>query len=254
MTTTLVVLAHPERRSFNAAWADATEHAAKLQGDVVLTSDLCAMGFNPVEAPMHYLDWHNEDHFDPLKVQQDAAETDRLPKDVQTEIDKLRKADRVVFHFPLWWFAPPAILKGWFDRVFVHGALHSVDQRFDSGLWQHKKALFCVTTGSSETESAFNGKEGDVEMLLWPTAYTLRYLGFTVLKPKVVHGVHGYHQGKAHLDLGKRLQAVLMAQRELIASFDTCPHLDFNKDTDFDAAGRLSPDSPSYSHFIRHLK
>lgn len=252
MTTTLIILAHPETRSFNGAWADATERAARELGHDVLRSDLCQMGFDPVEGPQHHACHGPEHPFDPLKAHEASVAANRLTADVTAEVDKIRAADRLIFHFPIWWFAPPAILKGWFDRVFVHGLLHSVDQRFDNGLCRDKSALFCVTTGSKADESAFNGKEGDISMLLWPTAYTLRYLGFEVLEPRVVHGVHGYHSGEAERNLTRRLSSVLAAQKELIREFDSLPRLRFNADSDFDRNGRLMPDRPSFSLFIRH--
>ena len=252
MPTTLIVLAHPDVRSFNGAWADATEQAARAQGHRVLRSNLCQMGFDAVEGASHYADWPATTPFDPLKAQEQTAKTGATPHGIQAEVDKITQADLVVFHFPLWWFAPPAVLKGWFDRAFVHGALHDVDHRFDTGLCRGKSALMCVTTGAVADESAFNGKEGDVNLLLWPTAYTLRYLGFSVLKPVVVHGVHGYHTGAAQERLTTRLQTVLETQADLIAGLDTHPRLHFNADTDFDSSGRLRSDKPSYSPFIRH--
>ena len=252
MPTTLIVLAHPDRRSFNGTWSDATEAAARAQGDRVLRSDLCQMGFDPVERAAHYAGWPDAVPFDPLKAQEAAAEASTTPADVAADVAKIRQADRIVLHFPLWWFAPPAILKGWFDRAFQHGALHDVDRRFDTGLLRGKRVLMCVTTGSRAEESAHNGKEGDVRLLLWPTAYTLRYLGFDVLEPVVVHGVHGYHRGDRKTELTKRLAATLAAQHSVIAGFDTHPLLTFNRDDDFDELGRLRPDRPSYSPFIRH--
>ena len=39
------------------------------------------------------------------------------------------------------------------------------------------------------------GKEGDVHLLLWPLAYTLRYCGMAVHEPVLIHGVHGYFEG-----------------------------------------------------------
>lgn len=254
MPTTLIVLAHPDKRSFNGAWADATERAAIAQGDTVLWSDLYGMGFHPAEAAARYPGWDPDAQFDPLKAQEEHAGSGSLPADVAGEVAKIRQADRVVFHFPMWWFAPPAILKGWFDRAFAHGALHSVDQRFDTGLCRGKTALFCVTTGSRAEESAFNGKEGDVQMLLWPAAYTLRYLGFTVLVPEVAHGVHGYHKGARREQLETRLHEVLAGQAELMASFDARPRLHFNADDDFDAQGQLLPDRASHSPFIRQAR
>lgn len=252
MPTTLIILAHPDTRSFNGAWADATEAAARALGHEVLRSDLCQMGFDPVEGPRHHAVHDPAAAFDPLKAHEASVAAGRVAADVAAEVEKIRAADRLVFHFPIWWFAPPAILKGWFDRVFVHGLLHTVDQRFDSGLFRSKPALFCVTTGSKESESAFNGKEGDISMLLWPTAYTLRYLGFDVLEPRVVHGVHGYHKGDAKRALDLRLRDVLGSQAKLMASFDDLPRIRFNADTDFDAQGQLLPDRPSHSLFIRH--
>lgn len=252
MTTTLIVFAHPDRRSFNGAWAEATARACEAAGDTVLWSDLVGMGFDPVEAARHYPQQRQDDSFDALKAQEAASEAGELPADVVTEIDKLRRADRVIFHFPLWWFAPPAVLKGWFDRVLAHGALHSVERRFDRGDFHGRTALFCVTTGSNAAESAHNGREGDVEMLLWPAAYTLRYLGFTVLAPEIVHGVHGYHRAERQTALEARLKAVLEAQAALIAGLDDRPRMAFNADDDFDAEGRLKPDRPSHTPFIRH--
>ncbi|WP_296422624.1 NAD(P)H-dependent oxidoreductase [Yoonia sp.] len=252
LPTTLIVLAHPDNGSFNGAWADATEQASAALGHTVLWSDLNAMGFDPVEGPQHYNLEDDGAPFDPLKAQENAASKTGLPGDVSAEIRKIQQADRIIFHFPLWWFSPPAILKGWCERVLVNGALHSVDQRFDTGLFRDKKALFCVTTGSKETESAYNGKEGNIDMLLWPMAYTLRYLGFQVLDPKTVHGVHGYHKGIAKDALHARLQLVLSAQHDVIADFDDQPVLHFNADSDFDDHGQLKTTRPSLSPFIRH--
>ena len=54
MTTTLIVLAHPDPRSFNGAWAEATRSACEALGDTVLFSDLVEMDFEPVERADHY--------------------------------------------------------------------------------------------------------------------------------------------------------------------------------------------------------
>ena len=252
MTTTLIVLAHPDRRSFNAAWAQASMDACKALGDKVLVSDLVAMDFDAVERAAHYPAHPEDQAFDPLKAQETAAAQDTMPADVVAEIEKLRRADRVIFHFPIWWFAPPAVLKGWFDRVLAHGATHDVDNRFDRGLFRGRKALFCVTTGSRAEESAYNGKEGDVTMLLWPAAYTLRYLGFDVAVPEIQHGVHGYHRDSRREALSARLNRALANQAELVAGLPDRPCLSFNADSDFDVQGRLRPDAPSFSNFIRH--
>ena len=252
MVTTLIVLAHPDGRSFNGAWAEATQKACVNAGGTGLWSDLIAMSFDPVESKRHYPQIGYDSVFDALRAQEEAAKGNLLPADVAIEIEKMRQADRIIFHFPIWWFAPPAVLKGWFDRVLVHGELHSVKQRFDAGQFRGKKVLFCVTTGSSKAESSYDGNEGDIQMLLWPAAYALRYLGFSVLKPEIVNGVHGYHIGKECTALQARLRRILHGQESLIGNLDKRPLIQFNLDTDFNEDGKLRPDRPSYSQFIRH--
>ncbi len=249
MPTTLIVLAHPEARSFNRAWADASATAMAAQGHEILWSDLCKIGFNPVEEAARYGHIGNVP-FDPLKAQEAAAEAGEIPSDVAIELKKLKTADRLIFHFPIWWFAPPAILKGWFDRVLLHGEMHNVDERFDTGRCKSKSALFCVTTGSSAAESAHNGKEGNIQMLLWPAAHTLRYLGFSVLQPVITHGVHGYNLGNRLTELETRLGVLLNGHADTLKGWNTHPRLEFHSDKEFDDEGRLRPEHASFSPFI----
>ncbi|NNF92889.1 MAG: NAD(P)H-dependent oxidoreductase [Boseongicola sp.] len=248
-TTTLIVLAHPEPRSFTAEWARASAKGADAVGHDVLVSDLSGMGFDPVERASHYAEPGRP--FDVPKAQEQASIRGRLPHDVVPEVEKLERADRVIFHFPLWWFSPPAMLKGWFERILVHGRTHDVDHRFDRGRFRGRKALFCVSTGANAAESGPDGKEGDTRLYLWPAAYTLRYLGFDVLEPVIVHGVHGYHRGARQTQMAARLEAVLEGQEELLARFDAHPLMAFNDDGDFGDEGRLLAGAKSYSPFIR---
>ncbi|SFS01985.1 NAD(P)H-dependent oxidoreductase [Yoonia litorea] len=252
MTTTLIVLGHPNRQSFTGAWADATARAASDAGHDVLWSDLYGMGFDAAERAEHYSDQGKSAGFDPLKAQEHAAKGQRLPADVAAEVAKIEQADRIIFHFPIWWFGPPAIVKGWCDRALVHGALHTVDARFDRGRCVGKSALFCVSTGANSEECGPDGKEGDLKLQLWPLAYTLRYLGFSVLEPRTVHGVHGYFVGDESSALEDRLSGILGQQKDVIAGYDSLPRMRFNADDDFDDLGRLRHDSESYSAFIRH--
>jgi NAD(P)H dehydrogenase (quinone) len=40
------------------------------------------------------------------------------------ELGRMDRADLVVLQYPMWWHLPPAMLKGWFDRVLAYGATH----------------------------------------------------------------------------------------------------------------------------------
>ena len=255
--TTLVVVAHPEPRSFTGSWAKTSAQVSSELGHIVHYSDLVADGFNPVESALCYSDSSVQKEsppFDPLKAQEQAAQAGNLPEDVAAEMKKIMAADRLIIHFPIWWFGPPAILKGWLDRCLAHGAMHNVDERFDKGRCSGKKVMLCVSTGASTAECSYNGKESDINMLLWPVAYTFRYLGFTVLRPQVVNGVHGYFEGDEETALERRLGDLLEQHKETIRQFDAQPLLKFNADTDFDEAGRLKESATSHSAFIRHAK
>ncbi|KPP89661.1 MAG: NAD(P)H dehydrogenase (quinone) [Rhodobacteraceae bacterium HLUCCA08] len=238
MPRSLIVSAAPSPASFTAQWAGVSAACC----DAPVVTDLVARGFDPVERP---------DHFgagpDILKAQEASAP----PPDIAGDVAALQAADRLILHFPVWWFGPPAILKGWLDRVLMNGVFHRGSARFDQGLARGKSALFCVSTGATLAECGPDGREGDIRMVLWPLAYALRYCGIEVLEPVCVHGVHGYHDGAARTALETRLHAALDAQPRVIAGWDEHPRLAFNADADFDADGRLRPDAPSVTPFIR---
>ena len=249
MTQTLIVTAHPHSGSFTGAWAHATERASLSLGERVMRSDLVQDGFDPVERFEHY---NGDVGHDVLKCQEHASSHNNLPADVVAEIAKFQAADRIIFHFPIWWFGPPAIIKGWCDRVLAHGAMHTTQNRFDTGLHRNKTVLFCVSTGSQASESGPDGREGDVLMLLWPLAYTFRYLGCRVAQPQIVHGVHGYWKDDAKNAVETRLTAHLSAHANTIRDFDQLEMMRFNPDDAFDDDGRLKTDAESVTPFITH--
>jgi NAD(P)H dehydrogenase (quinone) len=52
---------------------------------------------------------------------------------VKAEIARLDAADLVILQYPMWWHLPPAMLKGWFDRVFIYGDVYTSGKRFEAG-------------------------------------------------------------------------------------------------------------------------
>ncbi|APE29620.1 NADPH quinone oxidoreductase [Halomonas aestuarii] len=187
----LIVLAHPERASFNGGLADVAKEALQGAGHRVELDDLYQEGFDPVERAGHYAERVDEGYFAPLTEQRAHYERGPLPPEVQREIGRLEWADLVIFQFPLWWHAQPAILKGWFDRVLVYGGLYSGSRRYDRGHFRGKQALCSVTTGSPEQAFMPFGRAGNMVEWLWPMHSSLYYVGFDVLAPQVSYGVQG---------------------------------------------------------------
>lgn len=202
----LIVHCHPEPTSFNAALTARAQKALTKDGWTVTVSDLYADGFDPVEKADHYSNREQQDVFAPLGEQRHAWQSDTLPADVVREIARLEQADLVIFQFPLWWHSVPAILKGWFDRVFVSGGLYSSRKRYDTGHFRGKRAVCSVTTGAPKQAFGLGARGGDFDTMLWPAEFSLHYMGFSVLPRFVSYGVqgHGYaYQGedalKVHL-------------------------------------------------------
>ncbi|MFI0471929.1 NAD(P)H-dependent oxidoreductase [Halomonas sp. HMF6819] len=186
----LIVLAHPETRSFNAALMKTAVARLESAGHAVAVSDLYAEGFDPVERASHYVDI-DDGVFKLLDAQRDHAKRQTLPEEVARELDRLEWADLVIFQFPLWWHAQPAILKGWFDRVMVYGGRYSSRMRYDNGYFKGKRALLSVTAGSPRQAFQPFGRAGDMAAWLWPIHASLYYVGFEVLAPQVSYGVQG---------------------------------------------------------------
>ncbi|MBU1276562.1 MAG: NAD(P)H-dependent oxidoreductase [Proteobacteria bacterium] len=99
----LVVLAHPDPASFNAAIAATAVESLRGLGHEVLFSDLYTSGF------------------DAILGRQEIAEQAELPPVIEDHCRDLERAEGIVIVHPNWWGMPPAIMKGWIDRVFRPG-------------------------------------------------------------------------------------------------------------------------------------
>ncbi|WP_129139340.1 NAD(P)H-dependent oxidoreductase [Modicisalibacter coralii] len=187
----LIVHCHPEPHSFNAALTDVAIETLERAGHRIEVSDLYAQHFDPVERATHYPARADGGYFSALTEQRYHHDSGTLPTDVQREIDRLWRAELVILQFPLWWHAQPAMLKGWFDRVFVYGGLYSGNRRFDRGPLKGRRALCSVTTGAPAATFSRFGRSADITTLLWPIHCSLYYVGFDVLAPQLTYGVQG---------------------------------------------------------------
>ena len=116
-----IVLAHPEPKSYNAHLAATARKALEGTGWTVSISNLYQMGFDPCERASHYRELIAPERFDVQSEQRHASQNSTVPPDVAAEIERLDRADLLILQYPMWWHLPPAILKGWLDRVFIYG-------------------------------------------------------------------------------------------------------------------------------------
>lgn len=140
----LVLYAHPRSDSFHAALHRTAVDRLTAAGHEVDDCDLYGEGFDPVlsaDGRGRYFD------------------TERNTADVQPYVDRLLAAQGIVFCFPVWCFGPPAILKGYMDRVMVPGVSFRMD---DTGTLrpnlQHIRSVAAVVTyGRSRWEAMYLG-------------------------------------------------------------------------------------------------
>lgn len=110
----LLVYCHPCPESFNAAVRDRAIAALTRAGHEVDLLDLYAENFDPVLSAQARRDYHT-----PGVNEADVAD----------HLARLRAADGLLFVYPTWWYGPPAMLKGWLDRVWVPHATFKMPEK-----------------------------------------------------------------------------------------------------------------------------
>lgn len=146
----------------------------------------------------------------------------------------MAQADLILFHFPVWWFSMPAILKGWVDRVFARGFAYSAGRKYGKGHFFGKKAMICLTTGTDSTLYEPNGIDGDLLHVLWPIHNgILAYTGFTVLPPFAA-----WMPGRVSAD---ERQGYLDGFARHLTAIEEAEPLFFHPWEDYDETQRLKP-------------
>jgi putative NADPH-quinone reductase len=150
----LVILAHPTPGSFNHAIAETVVRTLEETGHSGVFHDLYAEGFDPI------------------------LPTDEIPTDgladfvIQEHCEHLTAADGIVLVHPNWWGMPPAILKGWVDRVIRPGVAYEFEEGDDGegvpiGLLRAKAAVVFNTSNTPEERE--QDVFGDPLENLWKT-------------------------------------------------------------------------------------
>lgn len=185
----LIVYAHPEPQSLNGAmYRAAVEHLTKL-GHQVKTTDLYAMQFDPVSDRKNFTTVSNPDYFKQQPEELYANENNSFAEEINAEQEKVEWCDLMIFQFPLWWFALPAILKGWVDRVFAMGRFYNNGRIYENGVFKGKRALLSLTTGGPE-KNYNKDLYGEMGSILKPIHRGIfEFTGWSVLKPQIIYAV-----------------------------------------------------------------
>ena len=101
-----IILAHPDKNSFNHAIARTVVETLTINGHEI-----------------HFHDLY-EERFDPLLFHSEFSKDAVMPSEIQDQCSEISSADGIIVIHPNWWGQPPAILKGWIDRVIRPGVAY----------------------------------------------------------------------------------------------------------------------------------
>jgi NAD(P)H dehydrogenase (quinone) len=145
----LTVIANPNPRSFCHAVLGEFTAGLREAGHSIEAVDLYAERFDPVFRVRDFNSYVHESM--PLDVNR--------PRDVKAYQEKVADAQGLAFIAPVFWLGFPAILKGWFERVFTYGNAYALTAegwagniKGRVGLLRHEKALVISTTLFSEED------------------------------------------------------------------------------------------------------
>lgn len=192
MTRALVLFAHPCAESFSAALHDVVVDRLTARGWEVDDCDLNAEGFNPVLTAEERRSYHDVGpNLDP----------------VQGYVDRLRAAQALVLVFPVWNFGYPAILKGFFDRVFLPGVSFRLEEGKVMPNLTHIRKLAAVTTyGGTRLRAIMAGD---------PPRHVVKRAVWHVTRPDKLRYLALYDMNRA--DAEKRAGFLTFVSREMEA-------------------------------------
>jgi NAD(P)H dehydrogenase (quinone) len=148
----LVVYCHPVPESFCAAVRDAVVETLQRRGCEVRLIDLYAERFDPVMPADERRSYNEHPPADPA---------------LAPHIEHLRWAEALVFVYPTWWYGLPAMLKGWFDRVWARDVAFALEGNgMITPLLSNIRKLGVVTTcGAPRWLSFLMGQPGKKTIL-----------------------------------------------------------------------------------------
>lgn len=180
----VIIACHPKAESFTLAMATRYAETVRSHGHEAIIRDLYRMSFDPLLKP---------------------AERDGAPaRDVTKEWAIIGKPDVFVLAYPIWFGAPPAMLKGYIDRVF--GAGRKRGQGGEGGTGELLAGRRLVSLTSSGSERSWLDEQGVLKSLhAVYDSYFAKVFGFVESHRQHFDGVTA---DLAPQEVGARMQQV----------------------------------------------
>ncbi len=134
----LVLFCHPSQKSFSAALYNSTCTALQKAGHEIRKINLYKENFDP---KLSLDEWNSY-----------LDETHKNIKNLKKHVESLLWAEGLIFIFPTWMYGPPALLKGWLERVWLPDVAFEISsgkQNIPKGKLKHIRRFCVVTTSGS---------------------------------------------------------------------------------------------------------
>ena len=143
----LVVYTHPSPTSFTAAVLQRVLVGLAAGGHKADVIDLYSCGFEPALPAEDRFRSGDDEACDPV---------------VRDHIARLRVAEAIVFVYPTWWSGPPAMLKGWIDRVWVADVAYTMNSKghLRPKLGHIRRLIVVTSHGSAKHVNMIEGESG----------------------------------------------------------------------------------------------
>jgi putative NADPH-quinone reductase len=128
MKRVLIINGHPDKQSYNYALSEAYKNGANKTNAIIDTINISDLDFNP-------------------NLRFGYRQRTELEPDLKDAIDKIKKANHIVWVFPMWWYGYPALMKGFIDRTFLPGITYEFveGKATPNGLLKGKTARVIIT-------------------------------------------------------------------------------------------------------------
>ncbi|MDO4228173.1 NAD(P)H-dependent oxidoreductase, partial [Neisseria sp.] len=163
MTMTTIIYAHPYEKSFNHGILQRVQQLLDTQNGPYRLIDLYADGFNPAYTKEELALFNQGKALDPLVLDYQEA---------------LKKTERLIFIFPIWWADMPAIVKGFEDKVFLKTLAYDQTPTGVKGRMTHIREALVISTSTA------------------PTWYLKLFCGNVINRAMLGHTIKGIGVGK----------------------------------------------------------
>ena len=181
----MIILAHPDEKSFNSRLFHKIQIDLKAAGHSVYAHDLYRQNFNPVLQ-------NNE-----------ITSSFSFDEDVMTLVKELESSQRIIFIYPEWWGSLPGILKGFIDRVFQSGSAYGYtgdifEEKTKKGYLVGKDFFIYMTTNRVPS---FSDDVMDSHLIWWKNS-VLDFCGANLKSGRILFDYRhsGTGQKKAWMD------------------------------------------------------